>query len=259
MRWFALLVLSVLVLGSPWAVFADSPPYPYSGERYPYDREVGGNPDFLDGYAPFYGLPSPEPAAPPEREGRFWVPEPAAPPAWGGARETYPRDRPEGEVWREREGRLWVPAPSLPDPDRRGEPFGRDPYSPDRREWDIPRLYDQFQPRARPESPRDWREEEVPRGFYEPAQDFPPARGYRFRGDDTRFEDAHSRGGTWYQGYRFRPLNEQERRSAAEALPGWRPLDQRRPAERAEPPPLERPYERRSDDWFERYFGRRGY
>ena len=88
----------------------------------------------------------------------------------------------------------------------------------------------------------------------------PPAavRGYRFRGDGFVDDGAWSAPGR-RNGYRFRPLTEQER-ERRDSVGGWRPRELERSGERPvrrDPPPAEEAYGFESDNWFSRYYRRR--
>lgn len=88
----------------------------------------------------------------------------------------------------------------------------------------------------------------------------PPAvaRGYRFRGDGPAGEDAW-RASRRRDGYRFRPLTEQELEQR-DSVSGWRPRELERSGERParrDPPPVEEAYGYESDNWFRRYYRQR--
>lgn len=87
----------------------------------------------------------------------------------------------------------------------------------------------------------------------------PPAaaRGYRFRGDGPVGDGAWSAPGR-RDGYRFRPLTEQER-ERRDNVGGWRPRELERSGERPgrrDLPPAEEAYGYESDNWFSRYYRR---
>lgn len=94
---------------------------------------------------------------------------------------------------------------------------------------------------------------DVRRGF-SPTE----AQGYRFRGDDP------AGFGRWgaaphMNGYRFRPLTEQERRRTGSGN-RWRPREPAHAGERPRPPdplPDREAYGYRSENWFNRYYGGR--
>jgi hypothetical protein len=89
--------------------------------------------------------------------------------------------------------------------------------------------------------------------------ELPPAarQGYRFRGDAPGFGGWGA--ASWQDGYRFRPLTEQERQQRDD-MTGWLPRGLERGGDRPRRPgsfPADEAYGYQSDTWFRRYYGER--
>ena len=149
-------------------------------------------------------------------------------------------------------GRLWVPAPPLPSAAETSPvPYGA-PQSK------FGSLYEQLRS-PNHAGPPDAGESYAPYNGRESETQF--FEGYRFR---RREQDQEAPEGIWYQGYRFRPLTEQER-ARMQATPGWRPWEKRPRMPREPARSLPRSGERRprlspkEEDWFHRHFGRQSF
>jgi hypothetical protein len=243
-----LLLLTLLslsaVLASPVPAKAREAPY-----WYPAPAEdaygAGASTGFVDSYGTRY-LPL-DSMAPSATGGDWWVDPYTGERPLGAAVDAYAPARISGPGLYEAFAREPQPFRQPPAPPAAGWPGQGEPWERSLEAYSYPQTKGPKYP-GQVQGP--------PRRDLSP---FEPAE-YRFRGDD-RFGDSW--GAPYREGWRFRPLTEQERDRARPNDP-WRPV---RPATRGEIPSVGRfgegpagaqeAFGYEPDNWFHRYYGER--